>query len=120
MIIAVDFDGTIAHTSYPTILCEISVIVDQVKAWKSDGHTIILNTCRHGVELNNAVRWCKEELGLEFDYVNENCPEMIAVFGDTRKIFADIYLDDKNMSIDEIFLKDRREKYFETIKKYGR
>ena len=38
--------------------------------------------------------------GLKFDAVNENLPEMIKLFGsDSRKVFADYYLDDKNLSL---------------------
>ena len=36
------------------------------------------------------------EHGLEFDAVNENLPEMIEWYGnDCRKVFADVYIDDK-------------------------
>ena len=36
------------------------------------------------------------EHGLKFDAVNENLPEMIEWHGnDCRKIFADVYIDDK-------------------------
>lgn len=42
-----------------------------------------------------AVDYCKKA-GLEFDTVNENLPELIEAYGgDTRKINADVYFDDK-------------------------
>ena len=45
---------------------------------------------------------CKE-VGLVFDYVNENIPSRTKRFGnDCRKIGADIYLDDKAMRPEEI------------------
>ena len=55
---------------------------------------MILYTCREGDLLREAVDWCKAH-GLEFDAVNENLPERIALYGgDCRKISADAYLDD--------------------------
>lgn len=56
---------------------------------------LILWTCRDGEKLTKAVEWCKLR-GLEFDAVNQNLPEVIEQYGgDTRKISADEYIDDK-------------------------
>ena len=52
-------------------------------------------TCRCGEDLAAAVEWCREQ-GLEFDYINENVPDNVNRWGnDTRKIFANEYIDDK-------------------------
>ena len=41
-----------------------------------------------------------EEMGLKFDAVNENLPSTIDYFmNDTRKIYADVYVDDKALNI---------------------
>lgn len=41
--------------------------------------------------------------GLVFDAVNEPLPEQIKRWGnDTRKIYADYYIDDKNMTIAQV------------------
>ena len=41
--------------------------------------------------------------GLVFDAVNEPLPEQIKQWGnDTRKIYADYYIDDKNMTIAQV------------------
>ena len=48
-----------------------------------------------------AVKFC-DSMGLEFDKVNENLDEEIKNFGDSRKIFAHYYLDDKAMKISDI------------------
>ena len=41
--------------------------------------------------------------GLEFDAVNENLPEINELFGgDCRKIYADVYLDDKSARPEEV------------------
>ena len=40
--------------------------------------------------------WCRK-WELEFDAVNENLPEIIERYGsDGRKIYADVYIDDKS------------------------
>lgn len=93
-IIAVDFDGTLAITEYPEIVKPIESVIEFVKAEKEKGNIIILNTCRHDTALEQAIEWCKVQ-GIEFDYVNENVPELIEKYGDCRKIAADLYIDDK-------------------------
>ena len=65
------------------------------KALKREGCRIVLWTCRCGRELEQAVQWC-EEFGLEFDKVNRNTDEILEKYGsDSRKIYADVYIDDK-------------------------
>ena len=46
-------------------------------------------------DLTESIEWCKERT-LIFDAVNENLPEIIEMMGgDTRKIFANEYIDDR-------------------------
>ena len=101
MIIAVDFDGTLAITNYPTIICPKHEVIEWCKAQKSMGDTLILWTCRHGKPLDEAVEWCRNQ-GLIFDYVNESPRDRVYQYGDTRKVYADVYLDDHNLLISEI------------------
>ena len=101
-IIAVDFDGTLAITEYPKIIEPIEPVISYIKQCKAEGNIIILWTCRHDKELAEAVEWCKIQ-GLEFDYVNENVPELIEEYGDCRKIYADEYVDDKAINASDIF-----------------
>lgn len=103
MIIAVDFDGTLAQTDYPTIISPIPSTIDFCKRRKVMGDTLILYTCRHGDVLDEAVKWCKEQ-GIEFDYINENPPDRIAIYGDCRKVYADWYLDDHNLMLTDTVL----------------
>lgn len=97
MIIAVDFDGTLFEDAYPSIGAPKTDVIDFIKYHKSVGDTIILWTCRYGSDLAKALAACTE-VGLTFDCVNEN-----AVFdhdrysGESRKIYADIYIDDHGM-----------------------
>ena len=95
-VIAVDFDGTLCENKFPEIGEPKKDILDAVKKLRQQGNKIILWSCRSGQPLIRAVMWCAEQ-GLLFDAVNENLPEIIERYGgDTRKIWADIYLDDKN------------------------
>jgi guanylate kinase len=60
------------------------------------GHELIVNTCRHHSGLID----CKQLLRvakLNYSYINENHPRLIYVYGDTRKIGADVYIDDKGI-----------------------
>lgn len=96
MIIAVDFDGTIVEHKYPNIGAEIPFAFETLKMLQEKGHQLILWTYRCGTELDEAVAYCKKN-DLEFYAINKNYPEEI--FDDTisRKIIADIYIDDRNI-----------------------
>lgn len=99
---AVDFDGTLAVTRFPEIIEPRKKIVAAVKMLKASGHKIILWTSRDGKELEAAVEWCKAQ-GIVFDVVNAPLPEQIQRWGnDTRKIYADFYIDDKAMRVEEL------------------
>lgn len=94
-IIAVDFDGTLCESRYPEIGAPNEEIINYVKEQKKAGAKIILWTCRNEQQTKEAVEWCKEH-GLIFDAVNENLPEIVQTYNnDTRKIFANEYIDDK-------------------------
>lgn len=95
-IIAVDFDGTLCENQWPDIGAAHIELISYLKERQLAGDKVILWTCRRGVFLENAIQWA-EHLGLAFDAVNENLPEVIEQMrGDTRKIFANRYIDDRN------------------------
>ena len=101
-IVAVDFDGTLCENAFPEIGKPKRDVIDTIKEYKKYGWKIILWTCRNKEYLYKAVSWCKAQ-GLEFDAINENLPEVEEVFGGyTRKIFADVYIDDKNVLLREV------------------
>lgn len=101
-IYAVDFDGTLANTRFPEIISPRGRTIAAVKILKAQGHKIILWTSRVGKPLDDAVLWCKNQ-GLSFDAINEPLPEQIEKWGnDTRKIYADYYIDDKAMTLYEL------------------
>lgn len=98
---AIDFDNTLAYTRFPEIVAPNKKIVALARALKAQGHRIILWTSRAGRDLTEAVEWCRAQ-GIVFDAVNEQLPEQIKRWGnDTRKIYADFYIDDKAMSVSE-------------------
>lgn len=104
-IIAVDFDGTLCKDKYPEIGEANEVLISYLKSQQEQGCKIILWTCRTNQLLANAIKWCFEQ-GLYIDRANENLPEVIdAMGGDTRKIFADIYIDDRSMTHDILLAK---------------
>ena len=97
MIIAVDFDQTITVGDYkfPSVGVPNVELINLLRDKKSKGARLILWTCRVGEDLNRALKYC-EAVGLSFDAVNENLPDIIDFYGgDTRKIFADVYIEDK-------------------------
>ena len=95
MIIAVDFDGTLCSDSYPNIGTANTQLIRTLQKKQELGDKLILWTCRAGERLAEAVEWCRTK-GLVFDAINDNLPEMIVLWGNnSRKISADIYLDDK-------------------------
>ena len=94
--IAVDFDGTIVENRFPEIGKPILFAFESLKKLQEEGHRLILWTYRHGTRLDEAVEFCKKN-GLEFYAVNKSYPE--EEFDDTisRKILADIFIDDRNL-----------------------
>ena len=96
MIIAVDFDGTIAEHKYPSIGKEIPYALETLKLIKEKGHQIILWTYRSGKELEKAVQFC-EKRGLKFHAVNNNFEGEEFDNTYSRKIYADVYIDDRNL-----------------------
>ena len=100
-IIAVDFDGTLCENAFPAIGSEKPTVIEGLKRARQKGARLILWTCRDGKQLTDAIDWCLER-GICFDAVNEGLPEMLEAFGnDTRKVFADVYLDDRAMRPEE-------------------
>lgn len=101
-IIAVDFDGTLCVNKWPGIGEPVAEMLAFCTAKKAAGVRLILWTNRTGDRLAEAVDWCRLR-GLEFDAVNANLQECIDVFGgDCRKVYADMYIDDKAAKLDEI------------------
>ena len=106
-IIAVDFDGVICVSEFPNIGRPHINVIDALIKRRKKGDKLILWTCRHDKLLDDAVAFCRN-MGLEFDAVNENLDFMIEKCGDSRKVGADYYLDDKSVTPDWLFEKDTK------------
>lgn len=99
-ILAVDFDDTLfAEENYPFPGSPIWKNISYVKKRRADGWLIILTTLRHTPENLQIAIDAARSVGIEFDYINENAPERIALWGDSRKIACDELLDDKSIFI---------------------
>ncbi len=94
--IAVDFDGTIVENKYPELGEEQLFAFATLKELQKQGHRLILWTYRSGKSLSEAVEYCRNN-GIEFYAVNKNYPEEKYDESISRKIDADVYIDDKNI-----------------------
>jgi len=122
-VIAIDFDGTIfpgAGTDFPVIHdpteTNLKVIETAIRVHKK-GDLLILWTCRHGDDLFDAVKKCSE-YGLFFDDINKNSFDEIRGSNcievpHSRKIYANLYVDDKSPGSIDYFINqyeiDKRE-----------
>jgi len=99
VIIAVDFDGTCVEHKFPDIGEPLPGAIETIKALQDAGHRLILWTCRRGVYLKEACRWlCEEGVDPLNFALNRNLPDVVEEMGgDTRKVYADVYIDDRNL-----------------------
>jgi len=94
--IAVDFDGTIVEHAYPGIGKEMQFAFATMKELQNRGHKLILWTFREGRLLDEAVNYCRSK-GIDFYAVNQSYPEEVMNESISRKINADIFIDDRNV-----------------------
>lgn len=94
MILAVDFDGTLSFGAWPGVGPANEKLIKFLKKRKHKGDKVILWTCREGTDLENAIKWCSEQ-ELFFDAINDNLPETIDKYGNSRKVSCDYYIDDR-------------------------
>ncbi len=95
-IIAVDFDGTIVEHKYPAIGREMLFAFATLKELQKKGHKLILWTIRTGTLLDEAVEFCRQN-GVEFYAVNKNYPEEVLDQNTSRKLNADVFIDDRSL-----------------------
>lgn len=96
MIIAVDYDDTLYVNGHMN-----HMLIRWLNARKKAGDILILWTCRYGRSLLEAVEKC-QEAGLSFHLINENTPQKIQQYkSNPRKIYADMYIDDKAVNAAE-------------------
>ncbi len=96
MLIAIDFDGTIAEHHYPEIGPAVPGAFFWMQKFKEAGATLQLWTMRsdrgaNGPTLKYAVDFCKHN-GIEFEHVNINPHQQH--WTDSPKMYAHVYIDD--------------------------
>jgi len=96
LLIAIDFDGTIVEDAYPAIGKPQLFAFETMKRLQNDGHRLILWTYRYGKKLDEAVNFCNEN-GLEFYAINSSFPNEEYSGTESRKIGADLFIDDRNI-----------------------
>ena len=94
-ILAIDFDGTSVEDAYPKIGKPRLFAFETLLKLQEKGHRLILWTYRSGRKLQESVDFCKEN-GIEFYAVNKSYPEEVLDNTISRKIHADIFIDDRN------------------------
>lgn len=96
-IIAIDFDGTIVEDAYPSIGRAKIFAFETLKKLQEGGHRLILWTYRHGKTLDEAVEFC-EKNGIHFYAINNSfAGENFDKNNASRKLNADIFIDDRNL-----------------------
>lgn len=96
MKIAVDFDGTIVEHEYPHIGKTKIFAFETLKLLQENGHQLILWTFRSGKNLDEAIEFCKKN-DFVFYSVNSNFPNEKFDGTFSRKLNADIFIDDRNI-----------------------
>ncbi len=94
--LAIDFDGTIVEDAYPKIGKPNAFAFETLKSLQQNGHRLILWTYRYGKTLDQAVAFCKKN-GIDFYAVNCSFPNEVFDPKKSRKINADLFIDDRNV-----------------------
>lgn len=97
-IVAVDFDGTLAYTEFPKIVAPNMILFNELLNGKYKDYKKILWTNRTDHLLDEAIEYCRD-LGLEFDEINDNIKEVRDAGLSPRKVYADVYIDDKAINL---------------------
>lgn len=94
---AIDFDNTIAYDAHPNIGELISGAKECITKIKELGGEICIWTCRTG-EQELMVKEFLDKNNIPYDKINESFDESVEQYGgDSRKVFADIYIDDRTL-----------------------
>lgn len=107
-IVAIDFDGVICEEKFPFIGRPKPYVVSSIRKIRKAGWRTILWTCRTGRYLKDAKNFL-DRWNIKMDAYNDNSAiteeEWYNLgFSDTRKIGADIVIDDRS-----IFWKDEKD-----------
>ena len=113
-VIAMDFDDTLFTRSWPKRGRPRKDVIAKLKEFVKEGAQVALWTCREAGSLKEALERAREQ-GLRFDAVNDNVDFVkewiernVKANGGSfsqRKIWANMYVDDRSPGSVEAFLK---------------
>lgn len=89
--IAIDFDGTCVFNEYPKVGASVPYCVSTLQECLKNGNKLILFTMRDKDKLTAAINWFKENK-ISLWGINENPSQKS--WSNSRKVYADIYIDD--------------------------
>lgn len=103
MIIAIDFDGTIVEHQFPNIGPLRTNAKEVINRLYDEGHGIIIWTCRTSQNIFPAstrptvfdVKDFLDKEGIKYHTINNNIPELS--FQPSPKVYADVYIDDRQL-----------------------
>lgn len=107
-IVAIDFDGTIAENSEQAVPGQLMPNAREVITWlHNQGCYIIIWTTRSGLDYMAHMYNFLETNEIPYDKVNENAD--FVTFTTSRKIWADVYIDDRGLDtkIDWLQIKEK-------------
>ena len=101
LIFAIDFDGTIVNNEYPFIGSLKPYVKEVINALYEGGHRILIWTCRSEDNhsdgtLKDVVEYLNSN-SIYYDDINKNIPAEVIGFAPHPKIYADIYIDDRQL-----------------------
>jgi len=105
LIIAVDFDGTIVEHKFPEIGKLLPYAKQALQRFHELGHEIIIWTCRNQSEPLHP-EWTQAHIGAVKEFLDKNKIPYTCINSDSpnipfylqsRKVFADVYIDDRNL-----------------------
>ena len=105
LIIAIDFDKTIANTEHPRIHGLFNYAKEVINKWYEQGAYIIIWTCRTGKTELEAEKFLLDE-GIHFHKINDHHPNGQLNFGTeetithgitSRKVWSHILIDDTSI-----------------------
>jgi len=94
VVICVDFDGTCVTNEYPEIGKDVPNCIEVLKKLNEKKVNIILLTQRDGKKLTDAVEWFKKN-DIKLYGINDNPSQ--SSWSKSRKVYADLYIDDRNL-----------------------
>jgi len=115
--IAIDFDGTVVYDRVGPLLTEnLKLNIQNVlRRLRKEGNILILYTCRVNECLEEALIFLQINR-IKFDHINDNPFERIQKRKRSRKVYADIYIDDRQLG----GIPDDWEEIYKIIKEYDR